>query len=126
MSYTYSISETLQNVNGSLLKMIAIEIDSSVATFYERALWPTIRVVNGSIVVHSFKTVIKGNYMALIGFFTIDAFLGFSSNSIIEFGYGTTYDSQITGVDVSSVNTLPSELQTFPHLIADNKWLQNL
>jgi hypothetical protein len=127
MNYTYYITETLKEFQGTLYKMIEIRVTTNSSKFPRRALPEGLRVSDNTNSVNSFITKISGNQKELISFFTVDAFTNFTDNSKIEIVYGG-YDvmGTIENVNVHNVTALPAILETIPHEIADNNWLANI
>lgn len=122
MNYTYQIRETLKDYNGVTFKMIEIRIINSDGKFEHRAYPISINV--GS--VKSFITLISGNQKELIGYFTVDAFTGFSNSETVSFGYLSLPVGSILGVNVLNPTPLPPLFSGIPHQIATNAWLLTL
>lgn len=122
MSYTCQIREALKDYDDATFKMIEIRIINTDGKFQHRAFPISINV--GS--VKSFITLISGNQKELIGYFTVDAFTGFSNNEIVIFGYVSEPIGSILGVNVLNPTPLPPLFSGIPYQTATNAWLQSL
>jgi hypothetical protein len=126
MSYTYEIKETLTEFSGALYRVIELKLVNVEGKFTHFSLPIEVKVSDGTLEVQSFKTTISGNQKELIACFTVDAFTGFSSSSSIAYGYGGEFEEVVTGVDVTSVPSLPLYYASTPYTDATNAWLATL
>lgn len=126
MSYTYKISETLTEINKELYKTIEIKIFSIDSKFTVMDIPFVLKVEDNVNEVSAFMTFMSGNEKELFTYFTVDAFINFSTNSDIKFGYGNNFENVIENVNVHNLDILPALLESIPHEIADNAWLQSV
>ncbi len=126
MSYTYKISEALTEINNELYKTIEIKIFSIDNKFTVMNTPFVLKVEDNVNEVFAFMAFTSGNEKELFTYFTVDAFTNFSTNSDIKFGYGTELMNIIGNVNIQDVIPLPSILESIPHEIADNAWLQSV
>jgi len=126
MNLSYTIQQTLKEYNIILYLMIEIRVVLSDSKFEYRAIPIGLTVTDSVNSVNSFISIISGNQKELLTYFTVDAFTNFTNNSEIRFGYGSELIDVIGNVNIHDVLPLLSILESIPHQIADNAWLQNI
>lgn len=126
MSYIHKISETLTQINNELYKTIEIKIISTNNKFIPMDIPFVLTVIDNANEVYAFMSFTSGDQKELLTYFTVDAFDNFNNNSDIKFGYGSELIDVIGSVNIHDVLPLPSILESIPHQIADNAWLQSV
>ncbi|MDL2296463.1 hypothetical protein LJC68_05760 [Bacteroidales bacterium OttesenSCG-928-B11] len=126
MNSTYQIQKNLKEYRNIFYLMIEVKVVLLENKLTYSAFPIRLSVVDGEQSVNGFITIISGNQKELFSYFMVDAFLNFSSNSEIRFGYGDELINVIENVDAQNINPLPAFLEGIPHEIADNNWLKNL
>lgn len=127
-TYSLKIWHTLNEIQGTMYKMIQMDITTDGLIPIQSAE-EFVTVSDGTTDVMPFDGYLAHNQKKYYCFFTTDAFGGFTGNVDISFGYGEEVLHTFTSIPInapSTIGALPAIFSGVTSVDADNLWLSTL